>query len=85
MQNRGKYYHDFNKRIACIRELAEETNLFLIADADGMLPKELTLEKLTVEYKDRFAHCCRDFGVLPQIEKLLAFCRVGTAPDLPIQ
>ena len=65
MNQTGKYYHDFNKRIACIRELAEETNLFLLVDENGQLPDGLTLETLTIKYKDRFAHCCRDFGVIP--------------------
>ena len=85
MQETGKHYHDFNKRIACIRELAEETNLFMMVDRNGKLPEALTLEKLTIEYKDKFAECCRDFGVLPQIEKLLGFCRVATDPNLPVQ
>ena len=68
MKEVGQYYHDFNKRIACIRELAEETNLFLLKDKKGGLPKDLTLEQMNTTYKDRFAHFCKDFGVLPQIE-----------------
>ena len=65
MQEIGRHYHDFNKRIACIRELAEETNLFLLVDKNGKLPKGVILETMITQYSDRFAYFCRDFGVYP--------------------
>ena len=83
METVGIHYHDFNKRIACIRELAEETNLFLLADKDGKLPKGVSLEKMITQYSDRFAHFCKDFGIYPQIDKLYAHCRIGTPAGLP--
>ena len=51
IEKSGKHYFDFNKRIACIRELYEECNL-LISEND--LSDQVKLQTYVEEYQDKF-------------------------------
>ena len=53
-------YHDFNKRVAGIRELFEECNLLLATG--NQVPQ---LSSFETEFKDDFAGYCKANGVVP--------------------
>ena len=68
--HRFDLYHDFNKRIAAIRELFEECNL-LFADYGRISGTSVNQEKfpalksLVSEFNDNFAGFCKAHGVVP--------------------
>ena len=79
IEKSGKHYHDFNKRVACIRELYEECNLFI---SDVTLPDHVKLSDYEGKYEHRFAKFCKDQGVRPAIDKLLPFRRFAPPVEM---
>ena len=82
-------YHDFNKRMAVIRELFEECNLLLVENrhiggSSVRQEKFPTLNSLSTEFSDDFAGYCKAHRVVPMLEKLYAFRRIGTPYGFPI-
>ena len=69
-------FHDFNKRVAVIRETFEECSL-LLAEKKSVCDKNsdgknndtsATLQAFEDEFKDDFSGFCRRFGRLPQLD-----------------
>ena len=57
-------YHDFNKRMAVIRETFEECNL-LAAKSINETGQKATLAKFEGEFKENFSGFCKAYGVIP--------------------
>ena len=74
-------FHDFNKRVAAIRETFEETNLLLATSAPGKpLPSLSTFES---EHKQDFSGFCKRFCLTPQLDQLYAYRRIATPYGSP--
>ena len=56
VREQGKFYHDFDKRITCIRECFEETGILISTKPPSM---DLRQELKTV-YKDNFLKMCSE-------------------------
>lgn len=73
-ERKGKLYHDFESRIACIRECFEETNI-LISELPAKQPD--LRESLDKECAGSFVKFVQKFGVEPALNQLFAYIRLG--------
>eukprot|EP00347_Sterkiella_histriomuscorum_P021957 403332184 len=69
------YFQDFQKRVCALRELFEETNLLFSSNEHD---QNATLNHYLKKYKSEFHEFCKDMNVLPNIEDLYGFQRVGS-------
>jgi 8-oxo-dGTP pyrophosphatase MutT (NUDIX family) len=71
---KGRYYHDLDSRIACIRECFEETNILLSKKPVETPDLRETLEK---DCGGNFLKFAQKFSIEPAVDQLVAHLRIG--------
>ena len=83
-QGYSRKYYDFSARVCGIRETFEEINILIVRplrrdDPKLAIPCSQNLRELYLTvYKSNFLNMCKDFGVIPDFEKIYGYRRVST-------
>ncbi|CDW77033.1 nucleoside diphosphate-linked moiety x motif mitochondrial-like [Stylonychia lemnae] len=75
-QQHGAHVQDFVKRMCCLRELYEETNILL--SEEQTQNEHANMTNYLKKHKSHFSDFCKDYSQTPKISGLQAFHRIGS-------